>query len=822
MFLAPWFAIGGLIAAAGPILIHFLNRRRYKILDWAAMDFLREAVYRSPRIFQLRDPLLLLLRTLCIVGFGLAMARPFLGGSAPTVDPNQPVHAILLVDNSMSMGYQQFSGTLLDEVKTQAKAQIEKYPSGTVISVIPTCGSTKGVAFQDCRSVDDALEALKAIEPVDRAAKGPATLDLALEACRRVSDMTQKQITLYTDQQFANWSAQSMEPQAKQLPCTMQVVEVAANEPENTWVEDVKLVDGVADLQMPATFIATIRHQGMARHGVQATLSIDGSPVATKTVRLEPGQSAQVEFPPYRFDVSSEPGKPTYVGVEVSISSDRLPADDQRFLVVPVVSALPVVFVDQYGKDENPRLNRYGETFHLRRLLAPVTTRSQELKHLIQVRHVKPSQVMRETLEDARLVVFAGVPSPADTTTLLHEYVEQGGNLVIAAGGEFDPEEWTRAAWHDGLGILPAPLASVTVGRLPSESPNALEVFQLDFDSMSNEVFLIEATSREELQDLYELPYFFKAVAANLDPETVKSAVANVARQIEERRKALEQAQQQVAAMKGADPNKYTDADRKRLADLQQQLNPLRPKWLLWTRPDDMDESQVPPLRLAELSRPQVLATFTNRVPFMIQRRMGQGRVVFVSTSVSNAWNSLPNTNTMLLFDRLMRGMIQQTLPDRTISTEQRYVLPIAAADRNAAIVLAGPNDVKETMAIDALGADRYGITIANRLRRGQYTVRAERTQDTAAGSLEGKLWEIPLAINGPTDESHLVPRDQPASGKSESPLGALSEAGVAGLQRAGLDGTDLWKWGLLAVLVGLLLELVILALPKLAGERTA
>ena len=68
-------------------------------------------------------------------------------------------------------------------------------------------------------------------------------------------------------------------------------------------------------------------------------------------------------------------------------------------------------------------------------------------------------------LADARLVVIAGVsrPSPAEVS-LLKQYVEQGGNLLLAAGGNFDPAAWTEAAWQDGLGILPAPLAATAQG----------------------------------------------------------------------------------------------------------------------------------------------------------------------------------------------------------------------------------------------------------------------------------------------------------------------------------------------------------------------
>ena len=38
-FDASSFAIAGAIAAAGPVLIHLLNRRRFKTVTWAAMDF---------------------------------------------------------------------------------------------------------------------------------------------------------------------------------------------------------------------------------------------------------------------------------------------------------------------------------------------------------------------------------------------------------------------------------------------------------------------------------------------------------------------------------------------------------------------------------------------------------------------------------------------------------------------------------------------------------------------------------------------------------------------------------------------------------------
>ena len=60
-----------------PIIIHLVNRMRHRTVHWAAMDFLREAMQRNRKILQIRDLLLLLLRTAAVLLFGLALARPF-------------------------------------------------------------------------------------------------------------------------------------------------------------------------------------------------------------------------------------------------------------------------------------------------------------------------------------------------------------------------------------------------------------------------------------------------------------------------------------------------------------------------------------------------------------------------------------------------------------------------------------------------------------------------------------------------------------------------------------------------------------------------
>jgi len=806
MLSAPWFAAAGLALAAGPILIHLLNRQRFRVVEWAAMEFLRQAVRRSRRMIRLQDLVLLAVRVLCVLLFGLAMARPYFVSPGQAVDPGQPVHVVLLVDNSLSMGYEQLGRTVLDEARGRAKELIDRVPAGSRVSVIPICASAREFSFGAYSTKEDALEALAAIQPVDRAATAAAALDLAKEACRRTPSPPNKQIVLLSDQQSGNWPAESLDQPLAQLGAPLQIVELAPKEPENAWVADFRLQDGIADLESPAVFLATVRFEGAApRGGVEVTLSIDGAVFATQTIDLEPGQAREVRFPAYRFDARVSPGQVAFVPAEVSIPHDHLVADDRRLLVVPVVSALPVVMVDQWGEEEAPGRNRFGETRRLRQLLAPATARrgastmnsplpragegqgvrardSQDRDpQLIRIRHVKFDQLDRELLKDARLVAIAGVerPEPAATISLLREYVEQGGSIVLAAGGDFDPADWTVAAWQDGQGILPAPLKPDAVGALPGASSKTIQPFQLDVASLAHDYFTIEQATKEELDDLWRRPFFFKAAEADLGQ------------------------------------------DRSRPLPLR---DGPPAQWLLWSDALEEGTAELPSAdEQAERGRPRVLASFTNRVPFLIERRIGRGRVVFVSTGVFREWNTLTSTDAVVLFDRMFRDLLQRTVPRRNLATSEQIVMPVPAELRDAKLTLADPAGREESASVDALGGHRFGVVVRDLAQRGIWRLVARGASPSGQPAGQGKLLEMPLGANGPAAESELLYLDE-ASLRARAPEAEYRWVGRAeSIRITAGAGTaqDLWRWLMLAVLVGLAGESLILAWPLVRRERS-
>jgi hypothetical protein len=825
-FLYPWLAVAGAVAAAVPVIVHLLNRRKFRVVHWAAMDFLREALTRSRKMMELRDLLLLLLRVACLLFFGLAMARPIWNrNSQVAFDPNQPVHAVVLVDNSLSMSYQrQPAGILLDDAKAKAKDFMEGLPAGSVISVLPTCGADSGLNFEAYARREDALDALDAIRPVDCAAHADQVIARALKASHRPTGLAGKRIYLVTDQQVANWSAEGEKENLKQLPCPMQIEQVTPDQIENVWVQDVQLRDGMANRQSPAVFIATIGYDGsQPRKGIPVVLKVDGKQIASQPIDLQPGQLREVVFPEYDFAkapversgpaaVSAPAARSGFATVEVSIGGDpaafdRLPGDNVRVLVVPVVDSLPVVFVDALGKHEDSKRKIFGDTFWLRRWLAPQSGVPGQDRPLVQVRQLSMDELDRKALADARLVVIAGVAKPSpEAVAILKDYVEQGGNILLAAGGGFDPAVWSQVAWQNGLGILPAPLSPACVGYAREDrrwATSKAPPLSIKFDSLAVHYFRPEGVSDDFLREALGPPtYFHKVVVAQCDAAAAQIAVKAAADYFAAKRDKLASIDAQLASLETAAGN-----SQQKIADLRQERDKIQPAWLTWKPAGTLysgsargDANLLPVKDLADAARPQVLARYNNDLPMLVRRRWGQGQVLFLTTSLSRDWTTLHELpQSAWLMDRISRCILSETLTAWNASSEKGLVLPIAAGDRGNRFTLVDPGGKAQSLSVDALGGDLYGIGLNDLTQRGIYRVKAQRG-DTAAGSSQDAaspesgplLWEIPVAVNGPAAESELVPvAKSGAEGKSFVDVSAQAYSVSPQTQ----EGIGLWKW---------------------------
>src|SRR5258708_10913632 len=75
-FITPWFFAAGAALVSIPIIIHILNRRRFKVVSWAAMEYLLHAMRKNRRRLKFEQWLLLATRCPLLALLGAALARP--------------------------------------------------------------------------------------------------------------------------------------------------------------------------------------------------------------------------------------------------------------------------------------------------------------------------------------------------------------------------------------------------------------------------------------------------------------------------------------------------------------------------------------------------------------------------------------------------------------------------------------------------------------------------------------------------------------------------------------------------------------------------
>src|SRR5260370_27785989 len=101
LFLNPGYMVAGGAMVSSPILIHLINRMRFKRIRWAAMEFLLKSQKRNRRRLIIEQLILLLLRCLLVLLAAFLVAR-FVGQALGLTPTTSTTHVVLL-DDTLSM-----------------------------------------------------------------------------------------------------------------------------------------------------------------------------------------------------------------------------------------------------------------------------------------------------------------------------------------------------------------------------------------------------------------------------------------------------------------------------------------------------------------------------------------------------------------------------------------------------------------------------------------------------------------------------------------------------------------------------------------------
>jgi membrane-associated phospholipid phosphatase len=130
-FLNPIILLAAGAAILLPLLIHIFNRQKVKTITFSSLLFLKSLEKTRMRRVKIMEYLLLIIRTLIILLVVAAFARPAIrGGFVTKVGAHAKTSAVILLDNSYSMGYDTKDGSVFDLAKEKTQRILEQLEEG--------------------------------------------------------------------------------------------------------------------------------------------------------------------------------------------------------------------------------------------------------------------------------------------------------------------------------------------------------------------------------------------------------------------------------------------------------------------------------------------------------------------------------------------------------------------------------------------------------------------------------------------------------------------------------------------------------------------
>jgi hypothetical protein len=530
MFESP-LLLWGILAAGVPVILHLTGRSQPIVHRFPAMRFILKSQRASSRALRLKHWLVLLLRMLAVMLVCMALARPYLNSSSvaacgtfftvilaaagawafyrrefiagamtvlamlalytslPDLSPllKGSLHGdiVIVLDQSMSMAYQESDGTRFDRARRQINDLLDRLTPDSRVALLLAGKNVERAQGRLTYRVDAVRERLNAATVTS----GGLDLSRALQTAEEVlardqssrTEGTPKQIVIFTDLQRNSFdtfsslrtprsgaSPQSsvLSPQSSLVSPSVVFVDVGSDEARNGGVLEVALPGTILPVDATETLSAKVRLLDK-NHASLVELFLDGKRVDQNLVNSAGRDSADVEF---RFQTGA--AGPHALTVRLA-DPDRL-AIDQEYHVTYVAGRPARALILETPKSETDESMRRGTGFFIGKVLQPSAGTSDDsglgisgLSCVIQA----PEELTAAKLANYKVVILADCGTLTDGTwNALLQWTNDGGGLFVWAGPNTDPASLRKYGFQEFAvhrGLLPASVGLMIVNDPP-------------------------------------------------------------------------------------------------------------------------------------------------------------------------------------------------------------------------------------------------------------------------------------------------------------------------------------------------------------------
>ncbi|MFL5342230.1 MAG: BatA domain-containing protein [Gemmataceae bacterium] len=689
LFLNPWAMAAGTLLISSPIIIHLINRMRYRRVRWAAMEFLLRSQKRNRRRIIIEQIILLLLRILLVLLFGFLLAR-FLGALA---GPQQnTVHVVLLDDTpSMADGHRE-EGQAFDAFK-QAKKAI-----GEIAEMASQATTPQGLVLIRLSDLAEQRQPYK-IERLNSSTVAELQTKLAdyevsnlhvdlqrgLEEAQAVFEnfpQERRLLHVVSDFRAVDWSgtkadaARQALDHIKKTKVDVHLIDTAfpvRSDSQRTalYHDNLAVVDFTPETRIVARYMPVEFQVGVAnyssaeRKNVRVTVRVRGAERQDGSFTLPSVPANTVTTGNFLLTFDQLGANPISVNLENEEAG--LAIDNVRFAAVEVRERVPLLLVEG---DPKTRGTPEGDGYYLNSLFSEST---RGFNVLVKA----PNDIEKLDLDQFPTIFLLNVPRLSDPAVArLEKYVRGGGGVAFFLGGEVKPDFY-NALYKKGEGLFPAPIADKPTepptdpgARLIAMFSNPLPKIypRNEAHPVFNRIYRDEKTktlSRENSKYLIfaNVDRYFPVPRRNWvqkpgvtdelmtlpNNRTINDYAdqmnkilgelpvnderfAKYKDALERHRKAI-----QSALLQGGELYKLAQPLDLMLNDTGDPKDPLKPNLQEFWQQND---GQIADLR--ERAR-SLLDAVRYGDPFLVGRTFGKGRVLACTSTAGSAWNDLPN-----------------------------------------------------------------------------------------------------------------------------------------------------------------------------------
>jgi uncharacterized membrane protein len=446
----------GLLAASIPVLIHLLNLRKLKRVEFSTLAFLKELQKNKIRKIKLKQWLLLALRVLIILFIVMAFARPTLKGIAiGGTTSAAKTTAVFILDNTFSMSVVNSKGSYFNQAKADIKQVLNLLQDGDEVALVLVGDNNTG-EVKPTTNLSDFTKKLDA----EKISDASGFLNNALVQAAKIlskSNNFNKEIYIFSDFQANRIvEANSISNLSELLNDKVRIFtfNLSGKNAYNLGISDLKLNTQIFEKNKPLDFVATVsNYSEQAVNNLVVSLFIDGQRSAQQSVSIQPGESKVV-------DLQANVNSYGYFDAFAEIEDDDILQDNKRYISFFIPKEIHVgIFSD------DPNDAKYVN-------LALFAGNSDGT---LQIDERNSSQLSSINLSQYDALIIFGSPNISNPGALI-SFANNGGGLFLipASNGDISSFQKITAELN-----LPKPLG--IVGKL-NTNENAVRFDKTDFN----------------------------------------------------------------------------------------------------------------------------------------------------------------------------------------------------------------------------------------------------------------------------------------------------------------------------------------------------